>query len=112
MVLLKRVEPRVLPSLGMVSALQIAMFGYMYNDTRRLLYASVASSAAIGALILGLFTSIAVYRLSPWHPLARYPGPTIAKLSKWYMSYWIAKGNRHLKLQEWVLILALIVFPF
>ncbi|KXN80941.1 Cytochrome P450 67, partial [Leucoagaricus sp. SymC.cos] len=97
----RRFEPRVLPSLGMVSALHTAVFGYTYNGTRRLLYASVVPSVVVGAFVLGLFASIAVYRLSPWHPLARYPGPTVAKLTKWYISYWIAKGNRHLKLQEW-----------
>lgn len=84
----------------MISIIQTAMFGYLYSETQQLLYASFASSATVGALLFGLFTSIAIYRLSLWHPLARYPGPTLAKLSKWYMSYWIAKGTRHLKLQE------------
>ncbi|KAF5354217.1 hypothetical protein D9756_006926 [Leucocoprinus leucothites] len=96
----KRAEPRVLPALGMVCALQTVAFGYIYNDTHEFLHASIASFAVISALLFGLFTSIAIYRLSPWHPLARYRGPTLAKLSKWYMGYWIAKGNRHLKLQE------------
>ncbi|KAH8108260.1 high nitrogen upregulated cytochrome P450 monooxygenase 2 [Phellopilus nigrolimitatus] len=33
---------------------------------------------------LALATSIVVYRLSPWHPLARYPGPLFAKVSKFW----------------------------
>ncbi|KAG5719737.1 hypothetical protein E4T56_gene18554 [Termitomyces sp. T112] len=98
-VVFKRVEPRMMPSLSMIFCFQSAVFGVTYNETRQFLYASIASSATLGAFILGLFMSIAIYRLSPWHPLARYPGPRLAKLSKWYMSYWIAKGNRHLKLQ-------------
>ncbi|KAJ3519829.1 hypothetical protein NM688_g9246 [Phlebia brevispora] len=40
-----------------------------------------------------LATSIVAYRLSPMHPLARYPGPTMFKVSKW-CSVWIARGGK------------------
>ncbi|KAH9897745.1 high nitrogen upregulated cytochrome P450 monooxygenase 2 [Cubamyces lactineus] len=47
-----------------------------------------------------LVCSISLYRLSPWHPLVRYPGPTIHKLSKVYLA-WISRGGkRHLYTQE------------
>ena len=54
---------------------------------------SAAISTPSASEILGtLFTyfatllgSIAAYRISPFHPLARYPGPFIAKLSKLWM---------------------------
>ncbi|KAG5653447.1 hypothetical protein H0H81_000336 [Sphagnurus paluster] len=84
----------------MVSAIYAGVLGYVYNDTGRLIHASLVSSATVSAFVGALFASMAAYRLSPWHPLARYPGPIPAKLTKWYMSVWIAKGNRHLKLQE------------
>lgn len=47
---------------------------------------------------LGL--SIIAYRVSPWHPLAKYPGPVLARVTKWWMAYWIANGTRHLMLQR------------
>lgn len=34
-----------------------------------------------------------LYRLSPWHPLASYPGPLPCKLSKLYMAY-ISQGEK------------------
>ncbi|KAF8258322.1 high nitrogen upregulated cytochrome P450 monooxygenase 2 [Lactarius quietus] len=34
-----------------------------------------------------------IYRLSPFHPLAKYPGPVIAKTSKLWASYISAEGN-------------------
>ena len=36
-----------------------------------------------------------VYRLTPFHPLAKYPGPAIAKASKLWGSYHSATGNIH-----------------
>ncbi|KAG6843045.1 hypothetical protein H0H87_008332, partial [Tephrocybe sp. NHM501043] len=100
--LFNRIEPRALPILGLLFILWASIFGYVYKETRVFFYPWAAASLTISAYVLSLLTSIAAYRLSPWHPLARYPGPVIGKLTKWYMAWWIAKGSRHLKLQEWV----------
>lgn len=56
------------------------------------LYAYLAGFAAFYAILL---SSIALYRLSPWHPLAKYPGPALAKLSKWWIIYKIIRGEQH-----------------
>ncbi|KAG6908180.1 hypothetical protein DXG01_005833 [Tephrocybe rancida] len=98
--LFKRTEPRALPFLGLLATMNVFAFVYTYNETQRVVYSVVVSAVTASAFLTGLLGSIVIYRLSPWHPLAEYPGPTLAKLSKWYMAVWIAKGNRHLKLQE------------
>ncbi|KAL1951367.1 hypothetical protein VTO73DRAFT_516 [Trametes versicolor] len=44
--------------------------------------------------------SVALYRLSPWHPLARYPGPVALKLTKLSLA-WISRGGkRHIYTQQ------------
>ena len=57
------------------------------------LYLPHAGSIVQAAVkVFGLFwstltTSILVYRVSPWHPLAKYPGPLICKLTKIHFAY-------------------------
>ncbi|KAI0067774.1 high nitrogen upregulated cytochrome P450 monooxygenase 2 [Artomyces pyxidatus] len=55
------------------------------------------SLVSYNALIL-LFTL--VYRLSPIHPLAEYPGPSLARISKLRSSYVCAQGKQHLYFQR------------
>ncbi|RDB27712.1 hypothetical protein Hypma_003306 [Hypsizygus marmoreus] len=99
--LFKRREPTVLQFLALLFSSSVAAFTYSLSYE----YSSWWTAAKftvkiIGTLLGGLCSSIAVYRLSPWHPLANYPGPTLAKLSKWWLAYWIGKGDRHLLLQR------------
>lgn len=42
-----------------------------------------------------LLASILAYRLSPWHPLARYPGPTLAKVTKFWGAFNLSGGKYH-----------------
>ncbi|KAG6808992.1 hypothetical protein H0H92_002067, partial [Tricholoma furcatifolium] len=42
-----------------------------------------------------LGASIVAYRLSPWHPLARYPGPLICKVSKFWFAFLSLGGRQH-----------------
>ena len=50
--------------------------------------------------LLTLASSIAVYRLF-FHPLRKYPGPVLGKLSKFYFSYiGLVRGGTHLWLEE------------
>lgn len=47
-----------------------------------------------------LLLSVFVYRLSPWHPLARYPGPIIARLTKLWGLWSIATGKNHIYIKK------------
>ncbi|PSR70860.1 hypothetical protein PHLCEN_2v13301 [Hermanssonia centrifuga] len=63
---------------------------------------SVAKAIALSFITYfsTLFTSILAYRVSPFHPLAQYPGPLICKVSAFWMA-WVAKtGKRHVYMQR------------
>ncbi|KAJ7633031.1 cytochrome P450 [Roridomyces roridus] len=47
-----------------------------------------------------LSLSIVLYRLSPFHPLAQYPGPAISKVSKLWGATVAASGKQYLYLKE------------
>ncbi|KAF5333829.1 hypothetical protein D9757_015489 [Collybiopsis confluens] len=68
------------------------------------LYSYTAASSSILNTYLTFFTvlplSIALYRLSPFHPLAKIPGPWIAKVSKFWLVYIRLTGRHHLVYKE------------
>ena len=50
--------------------------------------------------LLALAASVSLYRLSPFHPLAKYPGPFILRISKLW-SAWVAhQGKTHVYIKE------------
>jgi len=57
-----------------------------------LLLAAAITFTCYYALILFY---VAAYRLSPFHPLAKYPGPIANKLSKVTMAYVASTGKQH-----------------
>ena len=70
-----------------------------------LLYLPHAGSIQAAVKVFTLFwltlaTSILVYRISPWHPLAKYPGPLICKLSKFRLAYLCLGGKQFLYYTE------------
>ncbi|KAL5534887.1 hypothetical protein ACEPAF_2977 [Sanghuangporus sanghuang] len=52
--------------------------------------------AMFALFYLSLTASVILYRLSPWHPLAKYPGPLFAKISKFWVAYRTSKGKLHI----------------
>lgn len=70
------------------------------------LYLPHASSTILAAVkVFSLFwstlvTSILVYRVSPWHPLAKYPGPLLCKLTKFHVACICLGGKQYLYYSE------------
>ena len=70
------------------------------------LYLPHAGSTILAAVkVFSLFwstlvTSILVYRVSPWHPLANYPGPLLCKLTKFHLAYISFGGKQYLYFYE------------
>ncbi|KAI0667876.1 cytochrome P450 [Trametes maxima] len=50
--------------------------------------------------LLALAVSTVAYRLSPWHPLASYPGPRLAKATGLWLTYVSIGGRRYLVIDE------------
>ncbi|KAI0756346.1 high nitrogen upregulated cytochrome P450 monooxygenase 2 [Daedaleopsis nitida] len=93
----KRYEPRRVP-VHVVLLLAVPSFLSVLLVDRW--PAIKALSVTFSVFWTALVSSVALYRLAPWHPLARYPGPLFLPLSKWAMA-WISRGGRrHLYTQE------------
>jgi hypothetical protein len=70
----------------------LALVGQPFTSTR-LLWSYVVF---LGSLSL----SISAYRLSPFHPLAQYPGPAIGKVTKLWGLWKASKGYKYLYFKE------------
>ncbi|KDR74133.1 hypothetical protein GALMADRAFT_250969 [Galerina marginata CBS 339.88] len=63
------------------------------------LYSSSMMSAVVVSYAIAyatLIVSVLVYRLSPFHPLAKYPGPFLAKCTQFWSVYHSYTGKTHL----------------
>jgi len=59
-----------------------------------------SSSVAIGAYITTIAFLTVAYRLSPFHPLARFPGPILYKVSTLRLGLLTASGHRSFAIRE------------
>ncbi|KAF8168800.1 cytochrome P450 [Mycena galopus ATCC 62051] len=88
-------QPRVwlLLLVGGPAALTISI-NYAFSSV------TTAVLSVFGIYFATLLTSLALYRLSPFHPLAQYPGPILHKLSNFQMVRVALTGKRHLYITE------------
>ena len=65
------------------------------------LFSALETVACRGLVLLSgtLFWTL-LYRMSPFHPLARFPGPVLYRLSEFTMAYTISRGKRHLVVRD------------
>ncbi|KAL7277160.1 hypothetical protein ACG7TL_009006 [Trametes sanguinea] len=68
-------------------------------STHSLLLLTAATVSCI-VFLLSLITSVTIYRISPFHPLARYPGPIACKVSKFWMAGVSLTGRQHTYIQS------------
>ncbi|KAK1224563.1 hypothetical protein PQX77_012542 [Marasmius sp. AFHP31] len=69
----------------------------------RLFSANISKSSIILAyftFFASMATSIVLYRISPFHPLAKVPGPMIFKITKFWRMYICWTGKQHIVLKE------------
>ena len=86
-------EPGFFPSGAMLLIVTPALLSGPLSRTVRSPYAALP--LAFAAYWSGLAFFTLVYRLSSFHPLAKYPGPLLAKTSKWWAAYLSGTGDQH-----------------
>ncbi|KAI5120330.1 hypothetical protein M0805_000390 [Coniferiporia weirii] len=86
---------RVLTTFVLLVASPIFSSAFLYRHFS----AGVAFCVGLSVFYVTLLSSIAVYRVSPWHPLAKYPGPLIAKLTQFWLVRATMTGKYHVTLK-------------
>jgi len=86
-------EPSSIPSLATLLVVIPALLSGPMSCTVRSPYAALP--LAFAAYWSGLVFFTLSYRLSSFHPLAKYPGPLLAKTSKLWAAYLSGTGDQH-----------------
>ncbi|EMD39450.1 hypothetical protein CERSUDRAFT_111756 [Gelatoporia subvermispora B] len=93
----KKYEPRdPLVHVGLLGAPPLLLSTFL-----KPYYGVLGAFAVTAALFfITLTTSIVLYRISPFHPLAQYPGPLLHKVSRLYLTWITMQGRAHLYTQQ------------
>jgi hypothetical protein len=79
----------------------LAYISVLYIPPVIVTFLAPSSSSALGFVrslaiyLVSLGSSITVYRLSPFHPLAKYPGPLLARVSRLWATRHAASGRQN-----------------
>ncbi|KAI0706361.1 cytochrome P450 [Earliella scabrosa] len=75
--------------------------GALYTAARSFFEDPAWKATAIAGTYFSTLASVTVaYRLSPWHPLAEYPGPLLWRVTSMFLTFVSLKGKRHFVLDN------------
>ncbi|KAH9971364.1 high nitrogen upregulated cytochrome P450 monooxygenase 2, partial [Lactifluus volemus] len=94
----RHLEPRSTSSLIALLFLVPSLLSVPIYHVIQRSFAAVALAFTTYGTSLIFFTL--AYRLSPFHPLAKFPGPILPKLSKWWGAYVSVRGDPHRYLKK------------
>ena len=86
--------PTVTTLLVVVPTLSISLKNYLNLVSP--VYGLASCMPSFFAFYALLLSCMMAYRLSPLHPLSRYPGPLLCKISKLWIIYLAYRGKLHL----------------
>ncbi|OQV00819.1 hypothetical protein CLAIMM_06267 [Cladophialophora immunda] len=90
-----RREPTLFRYLAELATLSMLAFVALFHQSRVLITSIALSFVFITLHLFALGSSITVYRLF-LHPLKDYPGPVLAKITKWYGFYLTSFGKTYI----------------
>ncbi|KAI0337455.1 cytochrome P450 [Trametopsis cervina] len=73
------------------------LLSLLFGPQASSVFTAVTNSFTVYFAILAVCTIL--YRISPFHPLARYPGPLMNKITNWWTYYHVKDGSQHLYYQ-------------
>jgi hypothetical protein len=74
----------------------MAVFIGVYTQNGNLMSSLSTSALTVAIHLITIAIVTVLYRISPFHPLARYPGPIINKATSLASAYAVLTGKRHL----------------
>ena len=88
-----RLEPHN-PIVWLMLLFGLPIFPFLMNVGNGISITGVIVTALLHICVLLL--SVALYRISPFHPLSRFPGPFMARITALYMTKMAITGKRHI----------------
>ena len=89
-------------ALLLVPSTLITAFTTLQPQHNDLYYGSLLAAYAVSlsTYLAALLASVVLYRLAPFHPLAKYPGPLGARISKFWMAAIGVGGRSHVYIKS------------
>ncbi|KAJ7116435.1 cytochrome P450 [Mycena epipterygia] len=97
-IIFNRLEPRSVPLFGSLLVLPPLVLSLLLVPHGHSALMAVGISFLI--YISTIIASVVLYRISPFHPLASYPGPLLCKITKLWLAGIAMNGKQHLYYQQ------------